>query len=140
MSQTSPTPQARPRPVPAITQDTRFFWDGIAQRKLLIQRCKSCGRYQHPPGPMCPKCHSMAWEAVPACGRGKLYSFVVFHHPPVEPFVYPNPIALIELEEGTRVVSNLVGIAREEIRIGMPLRACFRELEPGRIFLQFEKA
>ena len=135
-----PTPEARPRPLPAITHDTRFFWDGIAQRKLLIQRCKGCGRFQHPPGPMCPKCHSLEWEAVPASGRGTLYSFVVFHHPPVPPFPVPNPIGLIELEEGTRVVSNLVGIPREEIRIGMPLRACFPELEPGRIFLQFERA
>ena len=140
MSQTSATRAARPRPEPAITRDTRFFWDGIAKRQLLIQRCSACGRYQHPPGPMCPKCHSLDWAPAVASGRGTLYSFVVFHHPPVEPFEYPNPIALVELEEGTRVVANLVGVPRAEIRIGMPLRACFRELEPGRIFLQFEKA
>ena len=82
----------------------------------------------------------MEWTAVEASGRGAVYSYVVVHHPPVPPFEYPNLIVLVELEEGTRVVSNLRDVAPEDVRIGMAVRARFDELEPGRLFLQFEAA
>jgi uncharacterized OB-fold protein len=82
----------------------------------------------------------MSWTAVEASGRGIVYSYVVVHHPPVPPFTYPNVVVLVELEEGTRVVANLVGLAPGDVRIGLPVRACFEELEPGRRFLQFRAA
>jgi uncharacterized OB-fold protein/acyl dehydratase len=133
-------PAARPRPRPAITHDNRFFWEGIAQRELRIQRCNDCGRLQHPPGPMCPGCHGLDLGFVRARGRGSVYSFVVTHHPAIPPFAYPNLIALVELEEGTRLVSNLVGVAREDVRIGMPVALEFAEVEPGRLLPSFRPA
>ncbi len=126
----------RPRPRPAITPDNAFFWDGVRERKLLIQRC-ACGRLRHPPGPMCPSCRSLEWDSVEASGRGRVYSYVVAHHPPIPPFAYPNLIALIELEEGTRLVSNLVGVAPADVRVGMPVRVEFREFDGGQILPQF---
>jgi len=86
---------------------------------------------------MCPVCHSLEWDAVEASGRGSVYSFVVAHHPPIPPFEYPNVIALVELAEGTRIVSNLRGVEPAEIEVGMRVRAEFVELEEGRKFLQF---
>ena len=121
--------QAR-RPRPAITHDNAFFWDGIAAGKLLLQRCR-CGRLRHPPGPACPACRSFEWEAVAASGRGRVYSFVVAHHPPIPPFEYPNPIGLVELEEGPRIVAGLVGVEPAAIRIGMPVLCEIAEVEPG---------
>ena len=78
---------------------------------------------------MCPACHSLAWEAAQASGRGRVFSYVVFHHPPIPPFEYPNAIVLVELEEGTRLVSNLVGIDPAEIRIGMPVEVEFARMD-----------
>ena len=129
--------QRRLRPRPAITRDNEFFWRGVQDGKLLIQRC-SCGRLRHPPGPMCPVCHSLEWDPVEASGRGTVYSFVVAHHPPIPPFEYPNVIALVELAEGTRIVSNLRDVEPGEVEVGMPVRADFVELEEGRNFLQFK--
>ena len=118
-------------PRPGITHDSRFFWEGLEQGKLLIQRCASCGRLRHPPGPMCPSCQSLESDALEASGRGTVYSFVVAHHPPIPPFEYPNLIALVELEEGTRLVSNLVGVRREDVKVGMSVVCEIAEVEPG---------
>ena len=126
----SAAPPRAKRPRPAITHDNAFFWDGIAQGRLLVQRC-ACGRLRHPPGPACPVCHSFEWEAVEVSGRGRIYSYVVMHHPPIPPFEYPNPIALVELDEGPRLVANLVGVEPERIRIGARVRCEIAEVEPG---------
>ncbi len=128
----------RPRPAPPVTTDTKFWWDGIAENKLLIQRCLGCAELRHPPGPMCPACHSLEWDSVESRGRGEIYSFVTFHHPPIPPFEYPNVVVLVELAEGTRVVSNLPGVAPEDVKIGQPVQAFYTELEEGRTLLQFK--
>jgi uncharacterized OB-fold protein len=79
---------------------------------------------------MCPHCHAFEWDTVEASGRGRVYSYVVAHHPPVPPFEYPNLIALIELEEGTRMVSNLVGVEPGAVEIEMPVEVEFTEVDP----------
>jgi uncharacterized OB-fold protein len=122
-------PVKRRRPRPAKSHDNAFFWDGVAAGELRIQRCTACRALRHPPGPMCPHCHSLDWDAVTASGRGHVFSFVVAHHPPVPPFSYPNAIALIELDEGTRLVSNLVGIDPAEISIGLRVRVEFTKVD-----------
>jgi uncharacterized OB-fold protein len=70
---------------------------------------------------MCPACHGFVMEAIEASGRGTIHSFVVAHHPPVPPFAYPNVVVLVELAEGTRLVSRLVGTDPDDVRIGMPV-------------------
>jgi hypothetical protein len=75
-------------------------------------------------------------EAIEAAGRGTVHSFVVFHHPPVPPFVYPNVIVLVELAEGTRLVSRLVGVDPDAVRIGMPVQVDFETVE-GDLALHF---
>jgi len=135
----APALQAR-RPRPRVTLDGRFFWEGLEQGKLLIQSCASCGELRHPPGPMCPKCRSLEWKALEASGRGKVHSYVVAHHPPIPPFEYPNLIVLVELEEGTRLVSNLVGVSREQVKIGMPVVCEIVEVEEGFKLPQFRPA
>ncbi len=122
----APKQEKKPlRPRPAITQDTQFWFDGTKQGKLLIQRCASCGRLRHPPGPVCPKCMSYDWDTVEASGRGTIYSFVVNHYPQVPAFDYPLPVGLIELEEGTRLVADIVGVDAAEVAVGMPVQAEF---------------
>jgi uncharacterized OB-fold protein len=114
-----------PRPHPALTQDNAFWFEGARAHLLLIQRCASCGTLRHPPLPACGVCGSFEWDTVESSGRGTLYSYVVVHYPQVPSFEYPLPIGLIELEEGTRVVANLDGVAVGDIEIGMAVRAEF---------------
>jgi uncharacterized protein len=124
-------PPRPPRPRPALTQDNQFWFEGAQAHRLLIQRCASCGTLRHPPLPACGVCGSLEWGTVESSGRGTLYSYVVVHYPQVPSFQYPLPIGLIELEEGTRVVANLDGMAREDIEIGMPLEATLVDFDDG---------
>jgi hypothetical protein len=119
----------RRRPRPAQTRDNAFFWEGVAAGELRIQRCTGCNALRHPPGPMCPHCQSLDWDAITASGRGRVFSFVVAHHPPVPPFTYPNAIALVQLDEGTRLVSNLVGIDPADVTIGLPVQVEFTNVD-----------
>ena len=125
------------RPRPGISDDTRFFWDGARAGQLLIQRCKSCGTLRHPPGPVCPSCHSFEWDTLQASGRGTVYSFVVMHYPEVPPFDHPNPIALIELEEGVRLISQLVGVEPGAVQIGAAVQVEFNTFDGDLVLPQF---
>lgn len=129
------TPKPARRPMPGVSDDNRFFWEGAKEGKLLIQRCKGCGELHHPPGPVCPNCHSFEWDTVQASGRGTVYSFVVMHYPEVPPFDHPNPIGLIELEEGTRLIAQLVGIKPQDVQIGQKVQVEFNAFNDGELVL-----
>ncbi len=87
--------------------DDAFFWDGAAEDRLLIQRCVDCGVLRHPPAPMCGNCGSLDWETLEASGRGRIYSWMFSLHPN-RPDDTARIVILVQLEEGVRVVSNLV--------------------------------
>jgi uncharacterized OB-fold protein/acyl dehydratase len=125
------------RPRPSISHDNAFFWEGALKRELRIQRCSACKKLQHPPGPGCSHCHSLELDYVVASGRGKIFSYVVAHHPAIPPFEYPHLVVLVELAEGTRLVSNLVGAKPEQARVGMPVEVAFTEVEPGLVLPLF---
>jgi uncharacterized protein len=123
--------EKRPRrPRPALTQDNAFWFEGARQHRLLIQRCKECGTLRHPPRPMCSECRSYEWDVIDASGRGTVYSYVVNHYPQVPAFDYPLAVGLIELEEGTRLVANVMGIDPSDIRIGMPVEVEWVDHDP----------
>ena len=113
------------RPAPILTEDNQFFWDAAAQDRLVARRCRGCGRLHHPPRPVCPACHSLEYEIVDLAGAGTVYSYAVLHHPQHPRFSYPLVAVLVDLDEGIRVVSNLVGVEPAEVRIGMPVRVTF---------------
>ena len=114
-----------PRPKPPRNQDNAFFWEGVDRGELLIQHCTSCGRLRHPPRPMCPNCQSLEWDTVASSGRGEVYSFIVPHHPQVPMFEYPYVVAVIALEEGTRLISNVIDIDPADVEIGMAVEVRF---------------
>ena len=116
-------------PRPALTQDNSFFFEGAKQHKLLIQRCTACGTLRHPPRPACAHCRSFDWDTLEASGRGTIYSFVVNHYPQVPAFDYPLVVALVELEEGTRLVANVSGITPETAAIGMAVEVGFEDFD-----------
>jgi uncharacterized OB-fold protein len=114
---------------PVVSQDTAFFWDGAAAGELRIQRCGVCKALRHPPGPACPACGALEPEFIVASGLGEVYSFVVHHHPPVPGKELPFVVALVELEEGVRLLAELVDVAPAEVRIGLPVRISFTRVD-----------
>src|SRR5712692_2596715 len=124
-------PRKPRRPPPIVTADSAGFWEAAAEQRLVAQRCGDCGRLRHPPRPMCPQCNSLSIELVELSGRGALYSYSVLHHPQHPAFEYPVLAALVDLEEGVRIVSNLTDVDPANIRIGMPLEVDFEAREGG---------
>ncbi|ALG12708.1 bifunctional MaoC family dehydratase N-terminal/OB-fold nucleic acid binding domain-containing protein [Kibdelosporangium phytohabitans] len=106
---------------PLVNQDTEFFWAGTAERELRIQRCPDCRALRHPPGPFCPRCGSATPDYVVSPGRGEVFSYVVHHHPPVPGKRLPIVIALVELEEGVRMLGELLDVSPDDVRIGQPV-------------------
>ncbi|WP_323177951.1 OB-fold domain-containing protein [Streptomyces sp. NBC_00083] len=118
---------ARPRPV--VNRDNAGFWAGVAEHRLLIQRCTDCAEPRFPWLPGCHACGSARWEAEEASGEGTVFSFVVMYHPPFPAFDPPYAVGLIELAEGVRMISNVVGVPADEVRIGMPVRLEFTRVD-----------
>jgi len=112
-----------------IGRDSRFFWEGTALGELRIQRCNACGDLRFPPGPACPSCGALDRGHVVAAGTGTVFSYVVHRHPPVPGKELPIVIALVDLDEGVRMVGEVADVAPEEIRIGMRLRADFNRVD-----------
>ncbi|HTT42770.1 MAG TPA: Zn-ribbon domain-containing OB-fold protein [Steroidobacteraceae bacterium] len=123
---------AATRPDPVFTPDAVFFWEGAARGELLGQRCADCHKLVFPPRPMCPACHSVKREVVRLSGRGEVYSWIMPRHPPPVGFADAPIVALIELEEGTRFVSNLVDIGFSEVRAGLPVEVTFVPTRGGK--------
>jgi uncharacterized protein len=111
--------------------DNGWWWEGIDRGHLLIQKCMQCGVLRHPPRPMCHACHSTEWTSVLSSGQGTVNSWVVLHHPPIPGYELPLAIAVIDLEEGTRIVANLVDLPFDEIHVDMPVECSIEEIEPG---------
>ena len=84
---------------------------------------------------MCPHCHSFEWDTVEASGLGTVYSFVVMHYPEVPPFEYPNPVGLIELDEGTRLIAQIIGVKSGEVQIGQRVKVEFNTFNDGELTL-----
>ena len=118
------------KPVPEITEQLRPFFEAARARQLVVQRCADCGSLRFPARELCAACLSndAGWVAV--SGRGEVFSFNVMHqvyHPGFAGEV-PYAVVLVKLEEGPKILSNLVGVAPHEIRIGMPVRVVFEDI------------
>jgi uncharacterized OB-fold protein len=128
------------RLAPTTTPDTEGFWNGVRDHKLLIQRCAGCQALRHPPRPMCPRCNALAWDTIESSGRGEVYSFVMPRHPPFPWFEGTYVVALVALEEGIRLVSNLCEIDPGDVTIGMPVEVFFEHFDDGLVLPQFRPA
>ncbi|MFF7759779.1 bifunctional MaoC family dehydratase N-terminal/OB-fold nucleic acid binding domain-containing protein [Streptomyces griseorubiginosus] len=135
-----PRPErSRPlRPRPVVNRDNAGFWEGVAQHRLLIQRCAACAALRFPWLPGCAHCGHPDWDTVEASGEGAVYSYVVMHHPPFPAFTDvdhaadaagPYAVVLVQLAEGVRMISNVVGTPYDKVRIGMPVRLEFRSYD-----------
>jgi uncharacterized protein len=114
---------------PVISQDTAFFWEGTSAGELRVQHCPDCGRLRHPPGPMCPSCGAEKQDWVVAAGRGTIFSFVVHHHPKVPGHQPPFVVALVELDEGVRMLGNVVECGPSDVSMGAPVEIAFTKID-----------
>jgi uncharacterized OB-fold protein len=115
------------KPIPAVTAELEPFFAAAGRHQLVIHRCKECGHYRFPPREICSNCLSNRAEWVPASGKGEVFSFNVMHqvyHPGFAGEV-PYAVVLIKLAEGAKMISNLVGVKPQDIRIGMPVEVVF---------------
>jgi uncharacterized protein len=124
-----PSPSAGAPLRPAVSPETAFFWEGTAAGELRVQQCGGCGLLRHPPGPACPSCGALDPKFVVVSGRGEVYSYVVHHHPPVPGRALPFVVALVELEEGVRLLAELVDVPPAEVRIGLPVTVSFARVD-----------
>ncbi len=122
-------------PLPKPTALTRPFWEGANERRLVIQRCRACGFWLHPPRPICRRCRS--WDVGPeeVSGRGELYTYTVTETPfhPYWADKVPYVVAVVTLEEqpDLRVITNVVDCAEEALRVGLPLEVTYVDAAPG---------
>ena len=115
--------------IPTPTSETAPYWEGCRQHQLRIQCCTSCHQYQFFPRIYCSKCFSENVEWVNASGRAKLLSFTIVRRPVSPAFAdqVPYVVALVTLEEGPQMMTNIVGCAPEDVTIGMPLEVTFED-------------
>lgn len=120
--------------------DNGWWWKAVDEGKLLIQRCKSCQTLRHPPRPMCGQCQSLEWDSIESTLEGEVYSFTTLHYPKVPGYTYPLCCAVIALAEGTRIVSNIVGIDHEKVTIGMKVKGKIEQVDAKSLLPQFYPA
>ena len=118
------------KPLPAPNIDTKPFWDFCKKHELRMQKCSDCGHIRFPQSIICPKCHSLEADWVKLSGKGKVYSYTVYHYLYHKSFAddIPYVTASIELEEGPRMMSNITGCKPEDVTIGMPVELYFEDV------------
>ena len=119
-------------PLPAVTDDTRPFWDACRARRLVVQRCTGCGALRHPPSPVCWRCRGFAHDGMAVSGRGTVFSHATVHRaflPGLEAAV-PYVVAVVALDDapGVRLVSNVIDVDPAAVRIGLPVEVCFEDV------------
>ncbi|MEK9595832.1 MAG: Zn-ribbon domain-containing OB-fold protein [Rhodospirillaceae bacterium] len=129
------------RVIPTPTPETQHYWDGAKIGELRLQSCNSCDKVYFPPRPFCPECGSRDVVIMKASGRGRLFSYVI-NHLPTPGFEPPFAIAVVELDEGPRLMSNIVGCPQtpEALKIDMPLEVTFETLNDEITLPQFKPA
>lgn len=118
--------QERKIPAPEANPETKAFWEAAAQGRLLIGKCKACGKPHYYPRALCPFCGSDATEFVQAGGGGSVYSYSVMRRVPA-----PYALAYVTLDEGVTMMTNIVDCDLDAIRIGQRVRVVFKPTEGG---------
>lgn len=114
------------RDLPIVSPETQFYWDGAKEGKLLLNSCTACDKAYFPPRPFCPTCGSREVEVIEASGKGRLYSYVISHIP-APGYTPPFTVAIVMLDEGVKMTSNIEGLPAdpEALELDMPLEVTF---------------
>lgn len=129
------------RVIPKPTPETQHYWDGAKEGELRLQQCKSCDKIYFPPRAFCPECGSRDVKVIKASGKSRLYSYII-NHLPAPGFEGPFAVAVVELEEGPRLMSNILECEQtpEALQLDMPLEVTFEKLSDEITLPQFKPA
>ena len=118
------------KPLPAISSLSKPYWDGLRNRELKLQKCDECATVWSPPSPLCPSCWSRNFTWTRLSGHGRVNSWVIFHQSYFRGYDsdIPYNVAEVELDEGPRVLTNLIGVKNDEIRVGMPVEIAYDDV------------
>lgn len=118
------------KPLPRIDEESKGFWEACARHELYVQRCRACQSIRHYPRALCPACLSADTEWLRCSGRGTVYTFTVTHQNQAPGFRdgLPYVLAYVELDEGVRILTNVVGCAVDDVRIGMAVEVVFDDV------------
>ena len=132
----------KPLPVPINPQLTAPFWEGARRGELVLPRCRTCSTVFFYPRELCPECLSSNLDWVAASGRGRVYSYTIVHQPAHPSFRADSPYlyAIVQLDEGVRMVSNVVDCPHDELAINMPVVAVFDAVTPETTLVKFRPA
>jgi uncharacterized protein len=116
--------------LPAITSLNQPYWDALKRRELRMQKCDGCGRIWYPPSPLCPGCWSRKFTWTQLSGRGKINTWVIFHQAYFRSYEQdiPDNVVEVELDEGPRILTNLIGLPNGDIRAGLPVEIVFDDV------------
>ena len=130
------------KPLPVINEDNAPYWEYCRNHELRMQKCTDCGHIRFPASIVCPKCNSMEAEWTQLSGRGKVYSYVIYHmayHPSYKDDI-PYTVAIIQLNEGPRMESNITDCKGEDIQIDMPVELYFDDVTDDVTLPKFKPA
>jgi uncharacterized protein len=129
-----------PRTVPEPSEVSQPFWDATRERRLVVQRCDACAAFVWYPRAFCPGCLSEDLEWVEVSGLGTVYAVSVHHRAPVPALAgrVPYALALVDLDDGVRLMTNVIGCAAAEVHVGQRVRSTWEPLADGRHLLMFE--
>lgn len=121
--------RVHPRP----TSESQVFWDACARHELVLQRCDACGQHWLPPANRCQHCWSDRWTWAEVSGRGHVHSFTVYHRAYAPELVdqLPYVVAVVALEEGPRLITNVVDCPPEDVRVDQPVEVTFTDIGEG---------
>jgi uncharacterized OB-fold protein len=135
------TQQTLPAPAPSVLPEVKPYWDGTAAGKLLLPKCQECGSFIWFPRPFCPECASTKVEWVQASGRGTVYSYTVNRRGVADMSAYRNAgvyvLAYVELDEGPRIMTNIVDCDPDSVRIGQKVELVFHDTGEGTALARF---
>ena len=128
------------RPEPPITDESVPFWEATRNQQLVLPWCPTCNAPFWYPRPACPRCLGSEIEWRPSSGRGQVYAVSVIHRPqnPMMADRAPYPVVLIDLEDGVRMMSNVVGVDAGDVQVGMPVHVAWEAMSDGRNLPVFE--
>jgi len=125
--------QRKEKPIPRIDEESKGYWEACGRGELYLQRCRDCATLRHYPRALCPSCLSEQVEWIRCSGRGEVYTFTVTHQNQAPGFrdQLPYVLAYVELEEGPRMLTNIVDCDPGSVEIGMAVQVAFEEVTEG---------
>jgi len=129
------------KPLPHLDEENRWFFEACARHQLVLQKCSSCGTVRFYPRALCPSCTSSKTDYVRASGRGRVYTFTVTYQNQAPGFrdELPYVMAYVELDEGPRILTNIINTPPGEVKIDLPVEVVFEDIDENLAIPKFQR-